>query len=72
MKTDATGDIVLSRFRFIVLLGLFAAWTANADLVIDVQGVEDLRESAVEALYVFVDAPSFEELERRLRERRAA
>ena len=38
-------------------------------LVIDVQGVEDLRQSDVEALYVFVDAPSFEELERRLRSR---
>ena len=30
---------MLSRFRFIVLLGLFAASTANADLVIDVQGI---------------------------------
>jgi len=38
-------------------------------LVIDVQGVEDLRSSAVEARYVFVDATSFEELERRLRSR---
>jgi len=38
-------------------------------LVIDVQGVEDLRASAVEALYVFVDATSLEELERRLRSR---
>lgn len=38
-------------------------------LVIDVQGVEDLKAQAVEALYVFVDAPSFEELERRLRGR---
>lgn len=38
-------------------------------LVIDVQGVEDLKAQGVEALYVFVDAPSFEELERRLRGR---
>ncbi|MDA1195319.1 MAG: guanylate kinase [Planctomycetota bacterium] len=38
-------------------------------LVIDVQGVEDLRNRGVQALYVFVDAPSFEELERRLRGR---
>ncbi len=38
-------------------------------LVIDVQGVEDLRSSAVEARFVFVDATSFEELERRLRSR---
>jgi len=38
-------------------------------LVIDVQGVEDLKTQDVEGLYVFVDAPSFEELERRLRGR---
>jgi len=38
-------------------------------LVIDVQGVEDLKESGVEALYVFVDAPSFEDLQERLRSR---
>ncbi|MDJ0522764.1 MAG: guanylate kinase [Planctomycetota bacterium] len=38
-------------------------------LVIDVQGVEDLQGSDVEALYVFVDAPSFEELQQRLRGR---
>lgn len=38
-------------------------------LVIDVQGVEDLKESDVDALYVFVDAPSHEELERRLKGR---
>ncbi len=38
-------------------------------LVIDVQGVEDLKAQAVEGFYVFVDAPSFEELERRLRGR---
>jgi guanylate kinase len=38
-------------------------------LVIDVQGVEDLKTQGVEALYIFVDAPSFEELERRLRSR---
>ncbi len=38
-------------------------------LVIDVQGVEDLKARGLEALYVFVDAPSFEELERRLRSR---
>jgi TolB protein len=39
VKTDATGETVLSRIRFIALLGLFAASTANADLVIDVQGI---------------------------------
>lgn len=38
-------------------------------LVVDVQGVEDLRRREIEALYVFVDAPSFAELERRLRSR---
>ncbi len=38
-------------------------------LVIDVQGVEDLQGSDVEGLYVFVDAPSFEELQERLRGR---
>ncbi len=38
-------------------------------LVIDVQGVEDIKSSGVEALYVFVDAPSFEELQQRLRGR---
>ena len=38
-------------------------------LVIDVQGVEDLQSSDVQALYVFVDAPSFEELQERLRGR---
>ena len=38
-------------------------------LVIDVQGVDDLRGQARDALYIFVDAPSFEELERRLRSR---
>ena len=36
-------------------------------LVIDVQGVEDLQASGVEALYVFVDAPSFEDLQERLK-----
>jgi guanylate kinase len=36
---------------------------------VDVQGVENLRGLGVEALYVFVTAPSREELEARLRRR---
>ena len=38
-------------------------------LLLDVQGVESLQADGVEALYVFVTAPSMEELERRLRAR---
>lgn len=38
-------------------------------LLLDVQGVESLRADDVEALYVFVTAPSMAELERRLRMR---
>ena len=38
-------------------------------LLLDVQGVESLQADAVKALYVFVAAPSAEELERRLRAR---
>ena len=41
----------------------------NCVLLLDVQGVESLRADGVEALYVFVTAPSMEELERRLRDR---
>jgi guanylate kinase len=41
----------------------------NCVLLLDVQGVESLRAADVEALYVFVTAPSMEELERRLRTR---
>jgi len=38
-------------------------------LLLDVQGVKSLQALGVEALYVFVTAPSAEELERRLRGR---
>ncbi len=38
-------------------------------LVIDVQGAATLRAKGVDALYVFLKAPSLEELERRLRGR---
>ena len=38
-------------------------------LLLDVQGVESLQADGVEAIYVFVTAPSAEELERRLRGR---
>lgn len=38
-------------------------------LVIDVQGARVLMERGIEATYVFVAPPSFEELERRLRQR---
>jgi guanylate kinase len=38
-------------------------------LVVDVQGVENLRELDIEALYVFVKAPSPADLEERLRSR---
>ena len=41
----------------------------NCVLLLDVQGVESLRADGVPALYVFVTAPSMEELERRLRAR---
>jgi TolB protein len=39
VKTEATGETVLNRFRIILFLGLFAAGIANADLVVDVQGI---------------------------------
>lgn len=38
-------------------------------LVVDVQGVESLQAQGIEALYVFVKAPSAQELEARLRGR---
>lgn len=41
----------------------------NCVLVVDVQGVENLRRQAVEAFTVFVEAPSSEELRRRLESR---
>ncbi|MBN2308038.1 MAG: guanylate kinase [Candidatus Hydrogenedentes bacterium] len=46
---------------------------AGTDVVmqIDVQGMESLKEAGLEFVSVFVAAPSFEELERRLRKRGA-
>jgi len=41
----------------------------HALLAIDVQGARQLREAGVEALFVFLMPPSWEELERRLRAR---
>ena len=41
----------------------------NCVLVVDVQGVENLRRQAIEAFTVFVTAPSAEELRRRLERR---
>ncbi len=38
-------------------------------LIIDVQGAAQLRDAGVEALYVFLAPPSWDELERRLRGR---
>ena len=38
-------------------------------LVVDIQGAASVRELGLDALFVFVKAPSFEELERRLRNR---
>ncbi len=39
MKTDVTGDTVLTKIRSIVVLGVLFAGAASADLVIDVEGV---------------------------------
>jgi guanylate kinase len=38
-------------------------------LDIDVQGVQKVKESSLDPLYVFITPPSFEELEKRLRGR---
>lgn len=38
-------------------------------LDIDIQGVQNVKKSSVEAKYIFINAPSLEELERRLKGR---
>jgi guanylate kinase len=38
-------------------------------LDIDIQGAEQVKKSSLEAIFVFVSPPSFEELEARLRGR---
>ncbi|KAH0723652.1 hypothetical protein KY289_006696 [Solanum tuberosum] len=55
-----------SRTPWVVLEG---SYPNRCILDIDVQGARSVRASALEAIFIFISPPSFEELEKRLRAR---